>query len=63
MRTILRALTRLLLAGGLWAQTTLPLGMTNKTPELQALVSARIFISQSSDYNSNPTPIVQSLVR
>jgi imidazolonepropionase-like amidohydrolase len=52
MRTILRALIGLLLAGGLTAQTTPPLGITNKTPELQAFVNARIHTSPSEVLDS-----------
>lgn len=45
MRKLLRALFGLLLAGGLTAQTTPPLGIVNKTPELQAFTNARIYTS------------------
>jgi hypothetical protein len=52
MRTILRALIGLLLAGGLTAQTTPPLGITNKTPELQAFINARIHTSPTEVFDS-----------
>ncbi|MCX6835209.1 MAG: amidohydrolase, partial [candidate division Zixibacteria bacterium] len=45
MRKQLRALLGLLLAGSLTAQTTPPLGITNKTPELKAFTNARIYVT------------------
>ena len=45
MRIILRALLGLLVTSALAAQTTPPLGITDKTPELKAFVNARIYVT------------------
>jgi len=45
MKKLLRAVVGLLMAGSLTAQTTPPLGIIDKTPELKAFTNARIHTS------------------
>ena len=52
MRILLRALFGLLLGGSLTAQTTPPLGITDKTPDLQAFVNATIHVSPTEKLDS-----------
>ncbi len=52
MRILLCALCGLLLVSGLTAQTTPPLGITSKTPDLQAFINARIHTSPTETVDS-----------